>query len=953
MKLRIVIYIIFIGAMAGLICGSLARRVAAAPFTLDDPASPVTVTFDGATGRMSVTVKATKTTWVNPVSGGGDTLTISNVSQPDSLHLTASARTNRGYDISLRLELVPSSGDLVVTIGGNPNTNISGRIQYPWAFFPTDGSGFAVLPFFSGYVVPTTETSWRAPSPHSRMEWLGGTDRNDEEGWVCILDPGQDVFLTIQTGTVGGNARLGGVPQWSGSNANVAKSPGLLSYDRKATFRFFTTGGYVSLAKHFRQFALSKGWLKTLMQKKAENSNVDQLIGAPVIYLWGDGRGTAMLDGLRAAGIQKALIQVSINHVDQNNGFPNQQFADGAGWSNEVRNHGYAPGIYDIYASYNNLQRTPPYNGFYYLWPSVANPQWFYAQASGAPNGTRVSPAMAKTFARDTRLPAHVSRFGLDAFFFDVVCAEEPGEDYDATNGHFATRADDIANRAGLLNAAYDNPNLSKRLLVGTEQVKSWAIPYLHWAEGVFWLGSSSVSPAQGSFNNNAYPSITSDVIDPTNSSATNQLPLLLTEGYQAPLWDLVYHECMRATSHWHRAQNKYLYAWDQADLSALIRGQSPLLHLVYDGAPGSAGRAIQGATDARDGKLWDTRWTNANVRARVMQTYNTVCAWQAQVAYLEMIAHKRLTSDRSVQMAEFSADGGQSGKGIVVNFGIYDGAYGVTGTVWNGTLRGQALAVPVNGYRTYSWTAAAPQTQASVSAASYSSATLAPESIVAAFGSNLATATLVASATPLPTALAGTTVKVRDNSGVERLAPLFFVSPTQINYLVPAFTATGAATITITSGNGSVSIGNTQIAAFAPGLFTADASGQGLAAAIALRIKADGSQQYEPVGRFDPVQNKFVAVPIDLGPDLGNASDQVFLILFGTGLRFRSGLSGVNVRIGGVEAQASFVGAQGGFVGLDQANVKLSRDLIGRGELDVVLAADGQSANTVRIQIK
>jgi uncharacterized protein (TIGR03437 family) len=39
--------------------------------------------------------------------------------------------------------------------------------------------------------------------------------------------------------------------------------------------------------------------------------------------------------------------------------------------------------------------------------------------------------------------------------------------------------------------------------------------------------------------------------------------------------------------------------------------------------------------------------------------------------------------------------------------------------------------------------------------------------------------------------------------------------------------------------------------------------------------------------------------------------------------------------------------------VGLDQANVRLPRNLIGRGEVDVALVVDGKTANTVRIGIK
>jgi uncharacterized protein (TIGR03437 family) len=237
----------------------------------------------------------------------------------------------------------------------------------------------------------------------------------------------------------------------------------------------------------------------------------------------------------------------------------------------------------------------------------------------------------------------------------------------------------------------------------------------------------------------------------------------------------------------------------------------------------------------------------------------------------------------------------------------------------------------------------------ASVSAASFSAGSLARESIIAAFGTGLATATQVATAIPLPTELAGTTVKVKDSAGIESLAPLFFVSSSQVNYLIPAGVASGPATITIAGGDGAVSTGAAQIVAVAPGLFTADASGRGLPAATVLRVKAGGMQISEPVARFDPATNKFVAVPIDLGP----ATDQVFLILYGTGIRFRGSLSDVTLAIGGVNEQALYAGAQGTFIGLDQVNVRLVRSLTGRGESDVVLKVDGQMANMVKIQIK
>jgi len=47
------------------------------------------------------------------------------------------------------------------------------------------------------------------------------------------------------------------------------------------------------------------------------------------------------------------------------------------------------------------------------------------------------------------------------------------------------------------------------------------------------------------------------------------------------------------------------------------------------------------------------------------------------------------------------------------------------------------------------------------------------------------------------------------------------------------------------------------------------------------------------------------------------------------------------------------FADAQGGFVSLDQVNARIPRSLIGRGEVDLVLTADGKTANTVTVNIK
>lgn len=236
----------------------------------------------------------------------------------------------------------------------------------------------------------------------------------------------------------------------------------------------------------------------------------------------------------------------------------------------------------------------------------------------------------------------------------------------------------------------------------------------------------------------------------------------------------------------------------------------------------------------------------------------------------------------------------------------------------------------------------------ANVSAASFSATALTSDTITAAFGTGLATGRQTAATTPLPTVLAGTTVSVRDSAGTTRNAPLFFVSAAQVNFLLPNGTAAGTATVTIVSGDGTQSAGTVQVDRVAPGLFTANANGAGVPAALALRVH-NGAQTFEPLARLDTATNRFVPAAIDLGPD----GDQVFLILYGTGVRGRTSLAGVNVKVGGADAPVSFAQAQGSLAGLDQLNVLLPRSLIGRGDADVVLTVDGKVANPVRVQIK
>lgn len=101
-------------------------------------------------------------------------------------------------------------------------------------------------------------------------------------------------------------------------------------------------------------------------------------------------------------------------------------------------------------------------------------------------------------------------------------------------------------------------------------------------------------------------------------------------------------------------------------------------------------------------------------------------------------------------------------------------------------------------------------------------------------FGANLASATVSNATLPLPYDLAGTSVTVGDTP-----APLYFVSPGQINFQMPFLQNATSLVVTTASGK-SQPFTLTPEAPLATGIFTRNASGCGPGAVQ--NVKADGS---------------------------------------------------------------------------------------------------------------
>ena len=239
------------------------------------------------------------------------------------------------------------------------------------------------------------------------------------------------------------------------------------------------------------------------------------------------------------------------------------------------------------------------------------------------------------------------------------------------------------------------------------------------------------------------------------------------------------------------------------------------------------------------------------------------------------------------------------------------------------------------------------------LNAASYA-ASVAPDSVAVLRGTDLAPGISAGPAlprsVPLPTALLDTSVTVADRtetSWARRVAGLYSVSPTEIRFRVPERAAKGLVIVTV-NREGSVSEPRgIVVTSVAPGLFSANGDGRGVAAATAVRVARDGTRTALQVSRFDTVRQRHVAVPIDLSGD----ADPVYLTLFGTGLRGGAGLPAATIAGQRVAVESS--GPASGFHGVDELVVgPIPRSVQGQG-LDIVASVDGRISNAVTIAVK
>jgi hypothetical protein len=220
----------------------------------------------------------------------------------------------------------------------------------------------------------------------------------------------------------------------------------------------------------------------------------------------------------------------------------------------------------------------------------------------------------------DKRISEELKSKPYHCRFIDTTTAAPWRECY--SPAHPLTRGESREWKMKLLGLVSDK----YKLVCGSETGHDAAVPFADYFEGMLSLGPYRVPDAGRDMQKNW------DIV-PENISKFQ-----LGYAYRLPLWELVYHDCVIAQWYWGDYNNKLPAVWDKRDLFNILYGTPPMFMFNRE--------------------LWEKN------KDRFVASFKKIGPVARATGYSEMLDHKFLTPDRSVQQTKFA-----DGTIVTVNF--------------------------------------------------------------------------------------------------------------------------------------------------------------------------------------------------------------------------------------------------------------------------------------------
>lgn len=540
----------------------------------------------------------------------------------------------RMYDIdwTMTVELSDKSPEFDITLCTvNPTeVKLGGNVEYPFAFAAQNSDYRLVIPQKTGLMFTVEDA--KMPKVLGRYGCYDGSGLSMP--WYGMTNMKNGIIVIFETPyDVGVNVKLDDKGATYAPQVYWQPSMGTVRYPRKLHVALIKDNGYVGLSKYYRNRLIERGQYVTLREKAAIRPNIAKLIGSLDLHMRGSEESQkSMIEKFMSQGVKKMLINTG-------------SFPKTIQW---MKDQGLLVGTYKIYTDILPGGRGDEAH-------SRGYPQDAYTMSEGGTiRGFAFTEANKSTYRCSIMQmplmaelePPTIFKNGYEAYFLDVTTSLSPKECY--SPAHFIDRTGDIMQRIAMLKFTAE-----LGVVLGSEDGYDWACPYLDYFEGM-------VMPRRFGY----MPGITVGNYKEKFTINDEYKNVDLNERVRVPLWDLVFHDSMVTSWRWNFAPDRYSEPiwWNKHDLVDIISGSMPIFLIDQD-------------LQAQHGN-------------RIVKTYKDCCEWFGKVGWDELIDHKALNNDRSVQESCFS-----SGWAVTVNFSM-DKEYKMT----NGSV-----LKPLS-YKTYRW---------------------------------------------------------------------------------------------------------------------------------------------------------------------------------------------------------------------------------------------------------
>jgi hypothetical protein len=553
-----------------------------AALTLENGVLRVSLSPENAS--LTVLDKRIGLVWKQEVRGGFRVAEEAAIVGPDSLSAKiVAARGTSTLTLALAKDC-PYAFDLLLDVPDRHYTLFPG---YP---FP-----FAAPPGEDWYYVQNTSGEGML-MPWEKMDQIKGAfDFGGSQPWWGITDLHRAMRARLDT------FRLPG-----GKEETVYAVPLRINY------AFFTEGGYVGLAKEYRNgFLRGHPEMRPLAQRMEDRPAVGHLKDGVYVYFWGKdpAEDLKLVTEMKAAGIQRGIAVFYGRHEI------NRSLCDG------IKRLGWVVGRYQMPTG-NLFQVSKKRH-----WPSALltgklAPDRFFAGSNRSAWDRVCGKQVLQVWPNKAR--TQIDDYGLQLFYFDTLVVQlapclKPDHPSTIEENQQARR--EIMRRTRELG-----------VLVGSGEgnCPTWALPEVDFFEGLMSLRTYSDIPLSvpaGGFAKDF------------GNEYREQATTILDETRRIPLYQLGFHDYVAGTWVWRDTNfQSTQYTWKK-DLFNILYGTMPMWHI--------------------DARLW------ASHKTEMIASYRKIASVRNRIGFAEMIRHGWLTADRSVQFTDWD-----TGDRVIVNFG-------------------------------------------------------------------------------------------------------------------------------------------------------------------------------------------------------------------------------------------------------------------------------------------